>query len=721
MKKILLAITLNVVFCFASTYNYLSLLPPDSLHTTYYKADYLEKIGRLPDSLPEVLASFMDQKLQPEQHKSFHSQLIRHFPYLSGELQLYTYCRNLKFSSALDSTMHPKIVFGSSPHRGSAWDCWLQEALSLHFTQLEAGIAVLDSAAKDASLDSLLQGRILYTGAKLLQEHLQDSMAIVWYIRLLEKAPELRPQSDSAFFRIYYSSQKELMPNDFRWQLTWNRLLFRNGKLKEASESAQALLRRGPRAEIREELIARRASIFFTRQMYEDALTLYRQLWALNPTQPEYLLQIARCHRNAGRRGEATANYNLFVQRFPRHRKAAEIKWIEAYDDEQKNNHAAAIAKYRVFHKEFPGQNRQEWALFRSGLVFFKQKNYEHAIREWSQVIANTALLTSRNAAMFFTGEAYRLAGNDSMAIHWYARTRSDFPLSFYSVRAQSMMEQHFPSAMGGFPMFNIQNVGDSAVYAWLNTTEDSFSVDSQVVWKVRLLSWLGMREQARAAYEKIPARERNNLGHLFFFGRVFYDDARDYTFSYRLVRRIIWSVPRQNFIEPPSEIMRLVFPRPHYDVVHHYATEQGVPIALVYGLMRQESAFDESIRSSANAVGLMQIIPPTGWMLAHKENMPYFHPGLLANPITAIRLGIRYLGDIRNAGSNIIFTLATYNAGPGAARRWKNSIDPSDLNVLFEDISFWETRDYIKKVIANAFIYSLLDGSAFDYHHLEY
>ena len=158
---------------------------------------------------------------------------------------------------------------------------------------------------------------------------------------------------------------------------------------------------------------------------------------------------------------------------------------------------------------------------------------------------------------------------------------------------------------------------------------------------------------------------------------------------------------PRANFT--------IRFITPYRDVIEPQVREQGLDLAWVYGLMRQESRFIAPARSSAGAQGLMQVMPATGKWVAGRIGMRGYHPRMLTDPKTNVLLGTSYmrliLGDLDN---HPVLASAGYNAGPGRARRWRD-VRPLDAAIFAETIPFDETRDYVKKVLANAVIYAAM------------
>lgn len=140
-------------------------------------------------------------------------------------------------------------------------------------------------------------------------------------------------------------------------------------------------------------------------------------------------------------------------------------------------------------------------------------------------------------------------------------------------------------------------------------------------------------------------------------------------------------------------------------------AREQGLDPAWVYGLIKQESAFLQEVRSSAGAIGLMQLMPATARWAATKSGITKYHTANLTDPALNLALGTWYLRHVYEDLSDPILATAAYNAGPGRARRWRAEV-PLEGAIYAETIPFNETRDYVKRVMANAWYYSGRLGS---------
>lgn len=150
-----------------------------------------------------------------------------------------------------------------------------------------------------------------------------------------------------------------------------------------------------------------------------------------------------------------------------------------------------------------------------------------------------------------------------------------------------------------------------------------------------------------------------------------------------------------------------LRYPTPYRDLMQPASKDQALDEAWVYGIIRQESRFMHYAKSGVGAAGLMQVMPATAKWVAGKVGWSNYHHGMLHDLDTNISLGtyyMRYTSDLFN-GQETMAT-AAYNAGPSRAKKWMADV-PLEGAIYAETIPFSETRNYVKKVMANAHIYT--------------
>lgn len=136
----------------------------------------------------------------------------------------------------------------------------------------------------------------------------------------------------------------------------------------------------------------------------------------------------------------------------------------------------------------------------------------------------------------------------------------------------------------------------------------------------------------------------------------------------------------------------------------------------VIHAIARQESQFDRTARSPANARGLMQLLPATAAETAGKIGLPVSTDRLFTDPIYNVTLGSEYFLRMRESFGSDVLAVAAYNAGPGNARKFiAQNGDPRspEVDVLdwIESIPFSETRNYVQRVLENAVVYEARMG----------
>jgi soluble lytic murein transglycosylase len=143
-------------------------------------------------------------------------------------------------------------------------------------------------------------------------------------------------------------------------------------------------------------------------------------------------------------------------------------------------------------------------------------------------------------------------------------------------------------------------------------------------------------------------------------------------------------------------------YPLPWQEQFESYSNDARIDPTWAYGVARSESLFMRDVRSSAGAVGVMQLMPRTGRLVASKIKLPYSGLATLTDPASNIRLGTSYLGQMAERfGGNPVLATAAYNAGPHRVDKWLPDQGTEDPRAWIENIPFNETRNYVKRVFA--------------------
>jgi soluble lytic murein transglycosylase len=160
-----------------------------------------------------------------------------------------------------------------------------------------------------------------------------------------------------------------------------------------------------------------------------------------------------------------------------------------------------------------------------------------------------------------------------------------------------------------------------------------------------------------------------------------------------------------------------IAFPRPYEPEVLSASAREGVPTALIWAIMREESAFDPEVVSPSAAYGLMQLILPTAARYAKPLKLAH-DAKALTQPEVNVPIGTAFLRKLRAEFPEHPngYTVPSYNAGEGATHKWLSPPLAASFDLWVESIPYDETRKYTKRVLASYYAYvALYDGTHLD------
>ena len=160
-----------------------------------------------------------------------------------------------------------------------------------------------------------------------------------------------------------------------------------------------------------------------------------------------------------------------------------------------------------------------------------------------------------------------------------------------------------------------------------------------------------------------------------------------------------------------PLEVSRVIFPVDYWALVQQHADARKLDPYLMAALIAQESSFDPDIRSQANAIGLMQILPSTGRRYARKLGIQRFSTAMLTRPEVNIRIGMAYFSDLMGQFGRAEYALCGYNAGENRIEQWIAERPGLALDEFIDDVPFPETQNYLKRILGTAEDYRRLYG----------
>jgi soluble lytic murein transglycosylase len=166
---------------------------------------------------------------------------------------------------------------------------------------------------------------------------------------------------------------------------------------------------------------------------------------------------------------------------------------------------------------------------------------------------------------------------------------------------------------------------------------------------------------------------------------------------------RAIFALGRADYMDD----LEIRFPLAHREQVVNNANVQKIDPSWAFAIIRQESSFASDARSPVGALGLMQIMPNTGKVIAKDLSTRLRESSQLLDIDTNIRFGISYLRKMLNRfDQNTALATAAYNAGSQRVKGWLPKDENMEPDLWVENIPFKETRHYVKQVLAFAAIY---------------
>ena len=371
-------------------------------------------------------------------------------------------------------------------------------------------------------------------------------------------------------------------------------------------------------------------------------------------------------------------------------------------------NYDKAIDAYRELCTRFPNDSRASYTHWKAAWLDYRQGRLDQAKQEFTEQISKWPNDDQVAAALYWRGRIAETENDRTTAIAFYAKVSDRFRNYYYGYLGRERLKQLGP----------LENVSTNTLLDAIPRPkvlpEEAQETDPPAgdlhVEKSKLLENAGLTDYAVKELQEADGGKGANWATLQI-GRV-YRDAGKYYRSLQVLKRAVPSYYSMDFSALPREYWTHLFPRPFWSDLQNYSGQNGLNPDLVASLIRQESEFNPSAISYANAWGLMQLLPKVGKGEAHELKMRFSQDQLLS-PQVNLRLGTRYLKEmIDHYNGQVEYALAAYNAGTNRVDDWLASGKFQDVPEFVESIPFTQTREYVQAIMRNAQVYRLLYAS---------
>lgn len=422
-----------------------------------------------------------------------------------------------------------------------------------------------------------------------------------------------------------------------------------------------------------------------------------------NGARRSYLLMELARNRN-----DLTEQQRIVAQmesRFPHSQWLAEALFSSGNMYMLRKDYPTAITYYTYLASHFPDGADSATAHWRAGWLSYRMGQYAEAERMFEEQIRLYPGDKDTSSAIYWRGRLYESFDHKpANAVANYRTLTRVYQHFFYAQMARQRL-----AALGSTQQVSAPEL-DRMQAPPVPVLQESFPSDSPHLAKARLLANAGLNEYIP---REISADPDSGSWSALAEAQIYASYGETYR-AVRALKRALPSAASASIHSIPMAYWHILFPKAWWDIIQAESAKNNLDPYLVVSLIRQESEFNPSVVSYANAWGLMQLLPSVGKAMAKEEGMTHFQTFQLLDPETNIRLGCRYLREMLDkVGGVPEYAMAAYNAGDGRVLEWKAAGPYSGLDEFVESIPFTQTREYVEGIVRNEEIYRAIDAAS--------
>ncbi len=435
-------------------------------------------------------------------------------------------------------------------------------------------------------------------------------------------------------------------------------------------------------------------------------------LASLNPGDPEVdaerLYELSQAYRSAKKEAEMLSAVELAQKKYPQSKwteealmAAGNYYWVEL-------DRSKAVSYYQRVVEGYPGGKNAFNAEWRVAWMAFLNKQSDADERLTAFLVKYPASANSVDA-LYWLGRSAERSGNPGRARAYYDKAIARFPQTYFAHAATARLakmpagelakDEDAPEFLSKIPPPPPLRAFDEPIPVpvagyWARAQalrSIAFDNSAELELKAAYYATYSPRFLLEAAQ---TAFDQGHFGTGMAYGRL-----------------IVPSFDARKIEEVPPIVWKTLYPLPYESALRREAARNNFDPMLAAGLIRQESTFQADAVSHANAIGLMQVLPKTGKLLAKQLKVKY-SKNQLFNPDYNLQLGMVYIAELLRATGAPEYAAAAYNAGEDRIALWKSERNYDEIPELVESIPFTETREYVQVVLRNAEVYRAVYGT---------
>jgi peptidoglycan lytic transglycosylase len=360
---------------------------------------------------------------------------------------------------------------------------------------------------------------------------------------------------------------------------------------------------------------------------------------------------------------------------------------------------ARAAAVFGELYRRFPAGAHADRAAWHTGWWAYRTGDYEDAARVFESAAAGLAGSDYRPSWLYWAARARLQLGQRQAAARGFRGVVAEYRNSYYGREAARLIDQLLTDGRPGATVAPASREAAPAIDAGTPPPNAP---------RIRALLAAGLYDDAIGELKTLQLASGTS-------------PLIEATIAYALNRRgdVRAAITTMRHAYPqflteggdalPADILTIIFPVDYWNLVYKYATAHKLDPYLMAALIKQESTFEPTARSAANAWGLMQVLPSTGRRYARTLGIRGFRTSRLTDPETNIRIGMAYFADLVKQFGDVAPAVAAYNAGDARVARWVAERPGLDADEFIDDIPYPETRSYVKRVLGSADDYRAL------------